>query len=95
VDLRTDADRREAVLTVRDTGVGIPAADLPFVFDRFYQVERSRHHAEVVHGTGLGLSICRSIVSAYDGTIVVESAPGRGTAVTVRLPLARTGDDVK
>lgn len=95
VDLRTDADRREAVLTVRDTGVGIPAADLPFVFDRFYQVERSRHHTEVVHGTGLGLSICRSIVSAYDGTIGVESAPGRGTAVTVRLPLAPTGGDVK
>jgi heavy metal sensor kinase len=92
VDLRAGADRREAVLTVRDTGVGIPAADLPFVFDRFYQVERSRHHAEVVHGTGLGLSICRSIVSAYDGTIGVESAPGQGTVVMVRLPLLVVDD---
>jgi signal transduction histidine kinase len=87
VSLASDRAAGRAVLVVRDTGVGIPAADLPFVFDRFYQVERSRHHADVEHGTGLGLSVCRGIVTAYDGTITIDSTPGTGTALTVTLPL--------
>lgn len=86
VSLRRDNAARQLVLSVQDTGIGIPPTELPYVFDRFYQVERSRHHESVVHGTGLGLSICRAIVTAYGGTVAISSQPGAGTTVTVRLP---------
>jgi signal transduction histidine kinase len=92
VSLSSDRAAGRAVLVVRDTGVGVPAADLPFVFDRFYQVERSRHHADVEHGTGLGLSVCRGIVAAYDGSISIESTPGAGTTVTVSMSLVTCED---
>jgi heavy metal sensor kinase len=88
VELRQDAASGQVVLRVSDTGVGIPPADLPYVFDRFYQVERSRHHESVMHGTGLGLSICRAIITAYGGTVSITSQLGEGTTVTVALPAA-------
>jgi signal transduction histidine kinase len=87
VELRRNS-AKHVLLTVRDTGVGIPADALPYVFDRFYQVERSRHHETVVHGTGLGLSICRAVVAAYGGDVAISSQPGVGTTVTVTLPAA-------
>ncbi|HZT80656.1 MAG TPA: ATP-binding protein, partial [Gemmataceae bacterium] len=74
----------EAVVTVRDTGVGIPAEHLPHVFERFYRVDRARSRAE--GGTGLGLSIVRSIVTAHGGRVELTSAPGHGTTCTVHLP---------
>jgi heavy metal sensor kinase len=85
VNLHRDPARREAVLTVRDTGLGIPREELPRVFDRFYQVDKS-HHRNGQHGNGLGLSIVQSIVQLHGGSIDVESEPGRGTAFSVRLP---------
>jgi signal transduction histidine kinase len=75
-----------ARVTVRDRGEGIPAADLPRVFDPFYRVDRSRSRG--TGGYGLGLSLCKSIVTAHGGTIAVESAVGAGTTVTVTLPAA-------
>jgi heavy metal sensor kinase len=80
------AEGNEAVLTVADTGAGIPEEDLPLLFQRFYRADpaRSRKHG----GSGLGLAICRSIVEAHGGRIAVTSRPGAGTTVTVRLPLA-------
>jgi len=83
VSLRTDAPAGRAVLTVRDTGVGIAAADLPRVFDRFYRCDRQGER-----GTGLGLSICQALVRAHQGKIRAESAPGQGSCFTVTLPLA-------
>jgi signal transduction histidine kinase len=85
VSLRADEAAGRAVLAVRDTGVGIAAADLPRVFDRFYRGDRSRHGAQ---GTGLGLSICQALVQAHQGTVRAESTQGKGSCFTVTLPLA-------
>jgi signal transduction histidine kinase/DNA-binding response OmpR family regulator len=73
------ADR--AQLTVRDSGPGIPPANLPHLFDRYWQAERGARH-----GAGLGLFIARGIVEAHGGTIEVESAPGQGAAFHVLIP---------
>ena len=73
-----------AVVSVRDTGIGIPPEHLPRVFDRFYRVDKARTRAE--GGTGLGLSIVRSIVGAHGGTVELASTPGQGTTCTVTLP---------
>src|SRR6266508_4171131 len=71
------------VLSVRDEGVGIPADDLPRVFERFY---RGRNAVEQAPGTGLGLAVARQIVEQHRGSVWIESRPGAGTVVTVRLP---------
>jgi two-component system sensor histidine kinase BaeS len=76
----------EAVLTVRDTGVGITPADLSRVFDRFWRADPARQRA--TGGTGLGLTIAHRIVTDHDGRIEVASRPGDGTTFTIRLPLA-------
>jgi heavy metal sensor kinase len=75
----------EASLTVRDTGIGIDAEDIPNIFDRFYRVDKARSRGE--GGAGLGLSISRWIAEAHGGSITVESKPGEGSTFTVRLPL--------
>ncbi len=76
----------QAVLTVSDTGAGIPPEDLPRVFERFYRGRPSR--APDVPGVGLGLAIARAIVETQGGTIAVESTPGVGTTFTIRFALA-------
>ncbi|MEA2513232.1 MAG: hypothetical protein QOJ59_2719 [Thermomicrobiales bacterium] len=77
-----------AVLTVRDEGIGIPAADLPWIFERF---RRAGNVAGRVAGTGIGLAGARQIVAQHGGTIAVASEAGRGTTVTVRLPTEGLG----
>ncbi|MCZ7574689.1 MAG: HAMP domain-containing histidine kinase [Ardenticatenaceae bacterium] len=74
-----------AELLVGDTGVGIPAEDLPHVFERFYRADPARSRDP--GGTGLGLSIARWIAAHHGGQIDLQSQPGQGTLVTVRLPL--------
>ena len=69
---------------IADTGKGIPASDLPYIFDRFYQVDKSRSGKR---GFGLGLSIVRGIVEAHGGAVGVESIQDRGSRFWVRLPL--------
>ena len=76
-----------AELTVRDTGIGIQAEDLPRVFERFYRADPARGRDP--GGTGLGLSIARWITDQHGGEIVLSSRPGHGTTATVRLPLVR------
>jgi signal transduction histidine kinase len=72
------------VLTVLDQGIGIPAADLPRVFERF---ERARNAVGRIGGSGIGLAASKQIVEEHGGTIAVESREGQGSTFTVRLPL--------
>ncbi len=84
VQVSTRSDNGSAVLTIADTGIGIPAADLPHIFERFYRVDKSRSGPQ--GRTGLGLSICKAIVEAHGGAIKVTSEPGVGSKFEVRLP---------
>ena len=79
----------EIAITVRDTGIGISATDLPHVFDRFWRVDRARSRASERGGFGLGLAISQWIVQAHGGTISVASRLGRGSIFTVVLPTAK------
>lgn len=76
----------QAVVTIGDTGIGIPEEHLPFIFDRFYRVDKVRTNGE--GGTGLGLSIATSVARMHGGTIEVDSRVGGGTTFRVLLPLA-------
>ncbi|WP_411844822.1 ATP-binding protein [Roseibacillus persicicus] len=75
----------EVTLWVADNGVGIPGVDLPFIFRRFYRVEK-HHSQDSIKGTGLGLSIVKRAVEAHGGTIDVTSVPGQRTAFSIHLP---------
>ncbi len=83
VHLRLSKDGGQARFEVEDTGQGIAPQDLPYIFDRFYRVDKSRSQS----GSGLGLSIARYIAQAHGGRIEVESKLGQGTTFTVFLPL--------
>jgi heavy metal sensor kinase len=77
-----------AVASVTDTGIGIPAEHLPFIFDRFYRVDKARTSSD--GGTGLGLSIALSVAKMHGGGIEVESEPDKGTTFRIVLPLTGT-----
>ena len=85
VRLSARAEHGGVLLTVADTGQGIPAEDIPHLFERFYRVDKSR--SRIQGRNGLGLAICKAIVDAHGGTIDVTSQAGVGTTFTVRLPL--------
>jgi len=76
-----------AVLTVSDTGLGIPPEDIPHIFERFYRADKARSGAQ--GHAGLGLAITKAIVEAHGGSIEVASEPGQGSVFTVRLPSAQ------
>lgn len=86
VDLSVEKDANYAIFKVRDTGIGIAKDDLPYIFDRFYRVDKAR--SRDAGGAGLGLSICKEIAESLKGSIEVSSVSGKGSVFTVRLPLA-------
>jgi signal transduction histidine kinase len=83
----------QAIFTVRDTGIGISAADLPFIFDRFWRSDRARSRAAERGGFGLGLAICQWIAQAHGGTLTAQSRLHRGSTFTVTIPAAPTMDE--
>ena len=85
----TYALRKEVYVTIRDTGVGIPAEDVPHIFDRFYKVEKAHTPSPQV-GSGLGLAIVKKIIEAHGQSITVKSARGKGTQFTFTLEKANT-----
>ena len=84
VEVAVGREGDDALLTVRDTGRGIPPSDLPRIFDRLFRGDASRNE----RGLGLGLSLVRAIVEAHGGNVEVESEVGRGSTFVVRLPAA-------
>mgnify|MGYP005749730245 CR=1 FL=1 len=85
IKLSIFADGDTGVFRIEDKGIGIPEKDLPYVFDRFYRVDKSRTRKS--GGTGLGLSIVQQIVKKHDGEVKVKSELGKGTVVEVRIPI--------
>ena len=78
----------EVAITVRDTGIGISATDLPHIFDRFWRADRARSRAVERSGFGLGLAISQYIAQAHGGSLAAQSRLGRGTLFTLVLPVA-------
>jgi len=87
VTLSAEPGEGAVKVTVADTGTGIPPEDLPYVFERFWRGKKSR--SRVGGGSGLGLAIARQLVEMHDGTIGVESAPGKGSRFWFTLPVAQ------
>jgi PAS domain S-box-containing protein len=92
VDVQVSSSNGEAVLEVRDNGIGISPAEQEHLFDRFFRSSEATERA--IPGTGLGLTIVKAIVERHEGTIEVESAEGQGTTMRVRLPAMSVGEEV-
>ena len=85
IGLRLAREGREAIISVRDEGIGIAAADQSRIFEKFYRISTPENQR--IPGTGLGLTLVEYIVKAHDGAVHVESAPGRGSVFSIHLPL--------
>lgn len=84
VEVTGGSGENEVVVSIADTGIGIPEEKLVRIFERFYRVDKDR--SKETGGTGLGLSIVRHVAENHGGRVTVESTPGEGSTFTVRLP---------
>ncbi|PSP22189.1 MAG: hypothetical protein BRC55_13010 [Cyanobacteria bacterium SW_8_48_13] len=87
VNLTLDRYQQEALIAIQDTGIGIAPKQQTRIFDRFYRVNSDR--SRITGGFGLGLPIAAAIAQAHQGSIHLQSQPGKGTTFTIRLPLKR------
>jgi len=86
ISIHAEADEALLRVSVSDTGIGIPEADLPRIFERFYRVDKAR--SRELGGTGLGLAIIKHIVESHGGIVTVTSRLGEGSTFSFTLPLA-------
>ena len=86
VSVEVSRSGKRALISVHDTGIGIPQEDLPHIFDRFYRVDKAR--SRETGGTGLGLSIVKQIVLLHGGDITAQSEESKGSTFIIELPLA-------
>jgi two-component system, OmpR family, sensor histidine kinase VicK len=86
IDIEAFKVENQVQITVRDNGIGISEKELPRVFERFYRVDKAR--SREMGGTGLGLAIAKQIIEEHDGSITIDSQIGKGSKVTITLPLA-------
>ncbi|WNS81416.1 ATP-binding protein [Domibacillus sp. DTU_2020_1001157_1_SI_ALB_TIR_016] len=89
VTLTLSNDENNVMVAIQDEGIGIPAEDIPKLFNKFQRIDNSARRK--IGGTGLGLAICREIIEKHNGTITIESEEGKGTIVRLSLPLLSTG----
>ena len=87
VVVSVDSNRKDAIISVTDTGIGIAEEDIPKVFSRFWRSDVSRERA--AGGLGVGLAITKEIIDQHNGTIAIQSELGKGTTFTFNIPLAR------
>lgn len=85
ITITVNKEEEDAVVEIGDKGRGIPADDLPYIFERFYRVDKT--HSRRLGGAGLGLSIVKTIITKHDGTITAASELGKGTTFRIVLPL--------
>ncbi|MGM9625697.1 MAG: sensor histidine kinase, partial [Eubacteriales bacterium] len=85
IAVRAVSGQSHIAVSIRDNGIGVPKEDQPHLFERFYRVEKSRTTG--AGGTGLGLAIAKELVEAHGGSIHLTSEVGRGTEITVILPI--------
>ena len=85
IEVRLEPQEGQALLTVRDTGVGIPSEEMPRMFERFHRIEHSRGRTH--EGTGIGLALVQELVKLHGGTVSVASVMGQGSTFRVAIPL--------
>jgi len=85
IEISLEIEEKRALLTIRDTGIGIPGESLPFIFDRLYRVDKSR--SQKTGGSGLGLSIVKKIADIHNAEVTVKSKLDKGTTVRVYFPI--------
>lgn len=86
VELSCDANKKTVALQIQDTGIGIPAADLPYIWERFYKVDKS--HSRLESGSGLGLAIAAQIIDRHGAMRIVSSIIDQGTTFVINFPIA-------
>lgn len=91
--LSVESGENEAILRVKDSGIGIPQDDLPLIFDRFYRVHCQE--TEKIEGSGLGLSIVKPVIEQHKGRLEVESEVGKGSCFTISLPVSRIPESAR
>jgi signal transduction histidine kinase len=90
IEVSASADQAETIISIQDSGIGIPEEDLDFIFEPFYRVDKARTPQQ--EGYGLGLSLTRNIIEAHGGRIDISSAPGKGTRVRIHLPFSTSSN---
>ncbi|MDO9534363.1 MAG: ATP-binding protein, partial [Bacillota bacterium] len=85
IDIKIQQSSREVMVSIKDTGIGIPAKNIPYIFERFYRVDKARSRR--LGGTGLGLAIVKHVVDAHNGRVKVKSTVGVGTTFSIYLPI--------